>query len=66
VAFIGLLAVEEIGNKFNDTGNTSGTTDQDDFMDVRLVDLGIAEDLLKLIEEYHERDPGRALRNGHE
>ena len=49
-ALVGLLAVEEIGNKSDDTmGNTSGTTDKDDFMDVRPVgpvDLGIAENLL--------------------
>ena len=41
-----LLAVEEVGNKFDDTGNTSGPTNQDDFMNVRLVDLGVAKDLL--------------------
>ena len=45
-ALVGLLAVEEVGNKFDDTRDTSGTTDQDDFMDVRLVDLRVAEDLL--------------------
>ena len=45
-----LLAVEEVGNKFDDTGNTSGTTDQDDFMNVRLVDLGVAKDLLNRVK----------------
>jgi hypothetical protein len=33
-------------NKFDVTRDTGGTADQDDFMDVRLVDLRIAEDLL--------------------
>jgi NAD-specific glutamate dehydrogenase len=41
-----LLAVEEVGNKFDDTRDTSGTTDQHDFVDARLVDLGVTEDLL--------------------
>ena len=45
-ALVRLLAIEEVGNKSDDMGNTSGTTDQDDFMDVRLVDLGVAEDFL--------------------
>ena len=37
-AIVGLPAVENVGNKFDDTGKTSGTT-QDDFMDVQLVIL---------------------------
>ena len=45
-ALVGLLAVEEVGNKLDDTRNTSGTTDQDDFMDVRLIDLGVSKNLL--------------------
>jgi hypothetical protein len=53
-ALVGLLAVEEVGNKFDDTGDTSGTTDQDDFMDVRLVDLGVAEDLLNRVKSTTE------------
>jgi hypothetical protein len=40
---VGLFAVEEVGNKLDDTGDTSGTTDHDDFMDVRLVNLRVAE-----------------------
>jgi hypothetical protein len=45
-AVVGLLAVEEVGNKFDDMWDTSGTNDQADFMDVRLVNLRVAEDLL--------------------
>ena len=41
-----LLAVEEVGNKFDNTRDMRGTTNQDYFMDVRLVDLRVAEDLL--------------------
>ena len=41
-----LLAVEEVGNKFDNRRDTRGTTNQDNFMDVRLVDLRVAEDLL--------------------
>jgi hypothetical protein len=43
---LGFLVVEEVGNEFDDKRDTSETTDQDDFMDVRLVDLGVAKDLL--------------------
>ena len=43
---VGLLAVEEVGNKFGNMRDTSGTTDQNDFMDVQFVDLGVTEDLL--------------------
>src|SRR6266540_2707913 len=41
--FIGILAeIEEVGYELHDTWDTSGTTDKDDFVDVRLVDLGVA------------------------
>ena len=45
-AHVVFLADGKVGNKFEQYEDTSGTTDQDDFMDVRLVDLGVAEDLL--------------------
>ena len=38
---------EILRKKFDDTSDTSGAADQDNFMDVRLVDLG----LLKSITE---------------
>ena len=38
---VGHLAVKEVGNEFDDARNTSGTTAQDDFMDIRLVYLGV-------------------------
>ena len=45
-ALVGLLAVEEIGDELDDAGNTSGSTDQDDLVDVGLVDLGVPENFL--------------------
>ena len=46
-ALVGLLAVKEVGNDMRDT---SGIADQDDFMNVRLVNLGVPEDLLDRVE----------------
>ena len=34
--FVGHLAVEEVGDEFDDAKNKTGTTDRDDFMDIRL------------------------------
>ena len=45
-ALVGFLAVEEVRNKFDDKGNMSGTTDQDDFMDVDLVILELWSSVL--------------------
>ena len=45
-ALVGLLAVEEVRNKLDDTGDTSRTTNQDNFVDINLVNLGVTEDLL--------------------
>ena len=42
-AHFGLLAVKEVGNEIDYTGDTGGTTDQDDFMDVRLLPGWITE-----------------------
>ena len=53
-AFVELLAVEEVGNKLDDTGNTSGTTNQNYFMDVRLVDLGVTEDIFNKVKSTAE------------
>ena len=45
-AIVGLLAIEEVGNKFDNTRNMSGTTDQDDFKHVQLVNRRVAKHLL--------------------
>ena len=42
---VGLLAFEEVGHELDNTGDTSGTTDKDDFVNIGLVDLGIMQDL---------------------
>jgi hypothetical protein len=43
---VGLLAVEEVGDHLLDLGDTGRSTDQDDLVDGRLVNLGVAEDTL--------------------
>jgi len=63
-ALVGLLAVEEVGNKLDDTGDTSGTTDQDDFMDVRFVDLGVTKDFLNRIKGTTEEILAKFLETG--
>ena len=43
--------IETVGNsKLDDTGNTSGTTNENDLVNLGLVDLRIAEDLLNRLE----------------
>ena len=60
----GLLAVEEVGNKLDDTENTGGTTDEDDFVNVGLVDLGVTEDLLDGLESGAEEVLAELLETG--
>jgi len=47
---VGLLAIEEVRHKFDDTGDTSGATNEDDFGDVRLVNFRVEKDLLNELE----------------
>ena len=42
-ALVGLLAVEVVGDELLDTGDTSGTTNEDNLVDEALVDLGVSE-----------------------
>ena len=63
-ALVGLLAVEEIGNKFDDTGDTGRTTNQDNFVDVVLVDLGVMEDLLNRFKSATEEILAEFLETG--
>src|SRR5271154_5997583 len=44
--FVGFFSVEEIADEFLDTRDTSGTSNEDDFVDGLFVDFGIAEDFL--------------------
>ena len=59
-----LLAVEEVGNKLDDTWDTSGTTNQDNFVDVGLVDLRVTEDLLDGLESGAEEVLAELLETG--
>ena len=43
---VGLFAVEEVGHKLLDLGDTGRSTDKNDFVNRRLVNLGIAKDTL--------------------
>ena len=61
---VGLLAVEEVGDELDDTGDTSGTTDENDFVDVGLVDLGVTEDLLDGLESGAEEVLAELLETG--
>jgi hypothetical protein len=54
-ALVGLFAVEEVGDELDDTWSTSGTTNQDDLVDVGPVDLGVAEELLDGVEGASEK-----------
>jgi hypothetical protein len=45
-ALLELLAVEEVGKELLDAGNTGGTTNKDDLVNLGLLDVGVLEDLL--------------------
>ena len=45
-ALVRLLAIEEVRDKLDNTGDMGGTADEDDLVDVGLVNLGIMKDLL--------------------
>jgi len=63
-ALVGLLAVEEVRHELDDTGNTSGATDEDDLVDVGLVDLGVTEYLLDGLESATEEILAKFLETG--
>jgi len=53
-ALVGLLAIEEVGYEFDNTGNTSRATNKNNLMHLTLVDLGVMEDLLDGFESTTE------------
>ena len=63
---VGLLAVEEVGDELDDTRDTGRAADEDDLVHLRLVDLGVAGDLLngpegraeEVLEELFEAGTG--------
>ena len=59
-----LLAVEEVRHELLDTGDTSRTSDEDDLVDVGLVDLRVAEDLLDGLEGGTEEILAKLLKAG--
>ena len=59
-----LLAVEEVGNKLDDTWDTSGTANENDLVDLGLVDLRIAEDSLNRLESAAEEILAKFLQAG--
>ena len=63
-ALVGLLAVEEVRNKFDNTRNTSRTTNQDNFMDVRLINLGVLKDLLNRFKSTMEEILAELFKTG--
>ena len=58
------LTVEEVGHELDDTRNTRGTTDQDDFMHVGFVDLRITQNLLHRLESATEEILAKFLETG--
>ena len=44
------LAIEEVAEELLDTGNTSGTTDENDLVNLGLLNLGILDDLLNRLD----------------
>ncbi len=63
-ALVGLLTIEEIGDELDDTRDTSGSTNQNDFVNVGLVDLGIPKDLLNRLECASEQVLAQLLETG--
>jgi len=43
---VGFLSVEEVLDELDDLGDSCGTTDEDDFVDLSLGHAGVLEDLL--------------------
>ena len=52
---VGLLTIEVVGNELLDTGDTGGTTDKDNLVNLRLVDLGVSEDTVNRLDSGTEQ-----------
>ena len=61
---VGLLTVEVVGDELLDTGNTGGTTDEDDLVDLALVDLGVGEDAVDRLDCGAEKILAQLLETG--
>ncbi len=49
-SLVGLLAVEEVRDKFDDLWDMGGTTDEENLVNIGLVDLGIMKYFLNLLQ----------------
>jgi hypothetical protein len=49
-ALVGLLAIEEVRDELDGTGNTGGTTAKDNLMNIGLIDFQVTENLLNGLE----------------
>ena len=63
-AHVGLLAVKEVGNEFDYTEDTGRTTDQDDFMDVRFVNLRVTEDFFNRVQSIRKEILAQFFKTG--
>ena len=54
-ALVRLLAIEEVRDELDDTGDMGGTADEDNLMDVGLVNLRIMKDLLDRLKGTTEK-----------
>lgn len=61
---VGLLSVEVIGNELLNTGDTGGTADEDDLVDLRLVDFSIRKDAVDGLEGRAEEILAQLLEAG--
>jgi len=61
---VGLLSVEEVGDELLNLGNTGGTSDKDDLVNRRLIDLGVAENTLDRVHGGTEEVLAKLLETG--
>ena len=52
---VGLLVIEEIGHELDDRGNARGPSDKDNLVNIGLVYLGIAKNLLNGLQDTPEK-----------
>ena len=64
IDLLGSLPLKEVEDKLDDTRDTSGTANGDDLVDLGLVDLRIAEDLLNRLESAVEEILAKLLEAG--
>ena len=63
-ALVGFLSIEEVRDKFNDTGDASRAANKDDLMHLALIDLGVVKDLFNWFESTTEEVLAELLETG--